>query len=192
MDEGSLLEATRWKDCYRWHGDMLADKKRNRAYAEALKQWAETSSERSGRSAVLDIGTGSGLLASLASRALTRQPGVLGECLAAPTVMGDCLAAPTVMACEVVEELHSVASRTFERLQASGQGQVFLQPLTHSLELNIPEKVDLVVGELLDTGLLGEKGSDLHGHRALIYSLHAHRRGPDFVDERRSLTTCLC
>jgi predicted RNA methylase len=155
------------RDRYRWHCDMLADRDRNAAYAQGLRRWAKNLAPTD-RPVVLYIGTGSGLLASLAARELAlRSKRQDVETVGGGGGDGD--GTVCVCACECVEELHAVAAETFRR---NGDGAVLLSPC-HSTELPRPSLcagapransgATLVVAELLDTGLLGE---------GLIASMH--------------------
>lgn len=157
MSSSSLLFQTKWREEYRWHGDMLADWKRNMAYSDAIDEWVLKEAiecQNSNESTVcLEIGTGSGLLSLLLSCSIGRLwPSDLRALR------------PRLYACEVVEELHGVAARTFARAAKEHPDlpPVHLLPRVHSTDLSVgipdglPERAGLVLGELLDTGLLGE------------------------------------
>jgi len=113
-----------------WHMKMLADAGRNDAFAQALARQV-----RPGMT-VLDVGSGSGLLAMMAARA----------------------GAAHVYAVEGIGELAEVAR---EVVGANGFADRITVLDGRSTELRIgaelPERVDLVVAEVFDSGLLGER-----------------------------------
>ena len=113
----------------RWHFDMLADYARNDAYDQALKRAVSESSH------VLDIGTGAGLLSMMAVRA----------------------GAKCVHTCEKVPELYDVAQQVFADNGMQNDIKIINKQSTQ-LEVgdDIPQKVDVLVSEILDAGLLGE------------------------------------
>ncbi|MFT5168980.1 MAG: tetratricopeptide (TPR) repeat protein [Saprospiraceae bacterium] len=112
-----------------WHFEMLADSQRNDAYQKAIEKIIKPDS------LVLDIGTGSGLLAMMAARAGARK----------------------VVACEMHERLAETAKAI---TKANGFEQVIDIFSTKSTKLKIgeevPEKVDIIISEILDVGALGE------------------------------------
>ena len=109
---------------YLWHLDMLRDRDRNRAFAAAISKLVP-------RKTVIDIGTGSGLLAMLAARA-----GSTG-----------------VVAYETVPQLAKLA----QALVAHNRLPVVVVA-AHTTESPPPESggADVLVCELLDTALIGE------------------------------------
>ena len=112
-----------------WHFEMLADVNRNDAYQKAIEKAVSTGTS------VLDIGTGSGLLSMMAARA----------------------GATPIYACEMHERL-AEAAKEITKINGYGEViQVFNKKST-SLKIGeeIPEKVDLVISEILDAGALGE------------------------------------
>jgi tetratricopeptide (TPR) repeat protein len=122
------------RDTYRrtipaWHFSMLADQARNDAFERAIAKAAH------GRRLVLDIGTGSGLLAMMAARA----------------------GAQRVVACEAITPLAQVAARIVTR---NGYADRITVVAKRSTELvlgrDLPEPADLLISEILDAGLLGE------------------------------------
>ncbi|MDQ3829235.1 MAG: 50S ribosomal protein L11 methyltransferase [Candidatus Tectomicrobia bacterium] len=113
----------------RWHFAMLNDLGRNHAFAEALREAVTP------ETFVLDIGSGSGLLAMLAAR----------------------YGAAHVVSCEVVLPVAQLAA---EIVTANGlEGRVQIVPkLSFNLvsDRDIPRKADLIVTEIFDCSLLGE------------------------------------
>jgi type III protein arginine methyltransferase len=121
---------------YVFHADMLRDSARNAAYAAAIREAIAAAGDSECR--WLDIGTGSGLLASLVATEAARQ----GRA-----------AFHTITAIETVSEL---AADTFAR---NGIADHITLLQCHSTELPaVPaqQRATHVVAELLDTGLLGE------------------------------------
>ncbi|WP_169449736.1 tetratricopeptide repeat protein [Oceanospirillum beijerinckii] len=112
-----------------WHFDMLADSTRNEAFDQALNKRVTKNTH------VLDIGTGSGLLSMMAARA----------------------GASKITTCEVVPELANVAQQIIKDNHFDHQITVINKRST-SLQVgkDIEQKADLLVCEILDSGLLGE------------------------------------
>lgn len=125
-DNLSLLDSSKIAS---WHFHMLADSARNGAYHEAIRKAVDANKT------VLDIGTGSGLLALMAAKAGARK----------------------VVACEMVDELANVAK---DIVKDNGLDAVIDIHHKKSTSLKVgeelPEKADVYVSEILDTGLLGE------------------------------------
>ena len=124
-----------------WHFPMMNDVVRNAAYETALAA-ALKNAGKSGR-VVLDIGTGSGLLAMMAARH----------------------GATRVITCE---ELREVATKAQEIIKQNGfadQIQV-INKLSNQLVVgrDIPEKVDVLVTETFDYALLGEYAFATYRH----------------------------
>lgn len=112
-----------------WHFEMLADSHRNDAYEKALKKAVKPGSR------VLDIGTGSGLLSMMAARAGAGQ----------------------VVACEMHERLAQTAQEIVALNGFSESIQVHHKKSTLlHIGQELPERVDVVVSEILDVGALGE------------------------------------
>jgi len=122
------------RDTYRrmipgWHFAMLNDQARNDAFARAIAAAAP------GRRLVLDIGTGSGLLAMMAARA----------------------GATRVVACEAIKALAQVATRIVARNGYADRIRVIAKRSTELVVgQDLPQRADLVISEVLDAGLLGE------------------------------------
>lgn len=112
-----------------WHLPMLADTARNEAFSAAIEK-----AVRPGMT-VLDIGTGSGLLALMAARA----------------------GAAKVIACEAHPQIADAAATIVarngfaERITVIARRSTELDP-----EKDLPRRADLLVSEILDAGLIGE------------------------------------
>lgn len=113
----------------RWHFPMLNDAKRNNAFAAALEQQIPAGST------VLDIGSGSGLLAMVAARA----------------------GAARVYTCEENPLLAEIARQTISGHGMSDVITVLDKRSTHLVVgRDIESRVDVVVSEIVDCGLIGE------------------------------------
>lgn len=120
-----------------WHFEMLADQSRNQAYYDAIKEKVKPGHH------VLDIGTGSGLLSMMAA-----QQG-----------------AELVTTFEMVGELAKVARTVIADNGLDQKIKVFDQKSTSAIiGDHLPQKVDVLVSEILDTGLLGEGVLPSHRH----------------------------
>lgn len=114
-----------------WHFEMLADVDRNDAYQGAI----ERALAKQPGARVLDIGTGSGLLAMMAARA----------------------GASEVLACEMNTELAKVAGEIVERNGYKDQVKVLnLKSSDLKQGLDYEGKYDIVVSEILDVAGIGE------------------------------------
>lgn len=113
----------------RWHFAMLNDRERNHAFVAALENRIEPGAH------VLDIGSGTGLLAMVAARA----------------------GAGHVTTCEANPLLAEVAREVIARHGLSDRITVLPR---HSTTLRVghdlPRQVDLMVSEVVDCGLVGE------------------------------------
>jgi type II protein arginine methyltransferase len=113
-----------------WHFRMMNDAARNRAYDQAIRRAVGPDSH------VLEIGTGSGLLAMMAARAGARR----------------------VTTCEKVE---AIAETAAEIIRLNGYGERVRVIAKASTELvlgaDMPERADLLISEILSDRLLGER-----------------------------------
>lgn len=120
-----------------WHIFMLSDKARNEAYAKAIAKAVKPGDH------VLDIGAGSGLLSLMAAKA----------------------GAEKVSAFEMVSDLADVASQV---VKDNGYEDVIdiIHERTTVAEIGkeMSKKVDVLVSEILDCGLLGEGVLSSHRH----------------------------
>lgn len=114
-----------------WHFPMMNDSVRNDAYDRALG-----SALQGKKGTVLDIGTGSGLLAMMAARHGASQ----------------------VVSCEAVS---SIAHKATEIIAQNGYADRIrvVKGYSTKLELgrDVPERFDVLVTEIFDDGLLGEE-----------------------------------
>ncbi len=112
-----------------WHFSMLADEGRNRAYDKVLRSLMQPGDT------VLDIGTGSGLLAMMAIRA----------------------GAGEVIACEREPAIAEVAKAIIQKNGFADKVKVHaLDSRLLRLGKEVSERVDVIVSEILDVSLLGE------------------------------------
>lgn len=117
------------------YAGMLHDKERNEKYFEALKEAVASMKKLSSEIHALDIGTGSGILAMMASRA--------GAC--------------DVTACEVFQPMAFIAQKVIQRNCLQNKIKIVNK---RSTEIQIPQdmstKADILVTEIFDTELIGE------------------------------------
>lgn len=117
----------------RWHFGMLNDSDRNRKYKAAIGKAIQQRSNLGSR--VLDIGTGTGLLALYAHE----------------------MGASFVAACECSPLMCHMASEAFRRNGCADQIKLIPK---HSTKLDVQSdlggKVDLIVTETMDCGVFGE------------------------------------
>lgn len=113
----------------RWHFPMLNDESRNGIYDQAIR--AAVGEDTT----VLDIGTGSGLLSMMAARAGARH----------------------IYTCEAETVIAEKAREIIDRNGFADRITVFPHMSTHlKVGVDIPERADVLVSEIVDTGLLGE------------------------------------
>lgn len=113
----------------RWHFPMMRDKVRNDAYATAIRLMIRPEHN------VLEIGTGSGLLAMLCARAGARQ----------------------VTTCEMVPEIAAAARRVIDD-NGLGERIRVLSKRSQEIEVGIdlPEAGDVLISEILSNDVVGE------------------------------------
>lgn len=112
-----------------WHFPMLADVGRNQAYRRAIEAAVKPGM------LVLDIGTGTGLLAMMAARA----------------------GAAEVVACEMDPRLAEIATEIVRRNGFADRIKVVARKSTElKLGQDLPRRADLVVSEILDSSVIGE------------------------------------
>ena len=125
------LHAARARTIQDWHLPMLADAGRNNAYEKAIIQAVK----RKKGAHVLDIGTGSGLLAMMAARA----------------------GAKTVTACEVNIPLANAARQVIEDNGFADQITVIGKNSTNLVVgKDMEQRADIIVSEIVDVGLIRE------------------------------------
>ena len=116
-----------------WHFSMLNDDSRNEAFEGAIMRVVQKGS------IVLDIGTGSGLLAMMAARA----------------------GADRVIACEMVPGVADVARQVVRANHLDDRIQIVEGKSTGlMLGSELPRKPDVLIAEVFDSGLLGEEALD--------------------------------
>jgi type II protein arginine methyltransferase len=125
----ALTQTTLAADVPEWHFPMVRDQRRNAAYDEALRRAVGPASR------VLDIGSGTGLLAMMAARA---GAGSVTTCEMNPVVAD---------ACEEIVRLNGYADRIEVIAKASGELDA---------ELDLGGRADIIVSEIFSNELLGE------------------------------------
>ncbi|VDD75783.1 unnamed protein product [Mesocestoides corti] len=127
------------------YADMLHDYNRNQRYHEAIRHVITAMKTKGQEVHVLDIGTGSGLLAMMAARA----------------------GADSVVACEAFAPVAKCARRI---IAANGLKKKIKLICKHSTALEVsndlPRKANVLVAELFDTELIGEGALETYRHAA--------------------------
>ncbi len=128
-----------------WHFPMLADTGRNDSYESAIK----SAVKKHPSAHVLDIGTGTGLLALMAANA----------------------GAQHITACERISHIAEVANNNIVRNGASDRINVINKD-SHALSVacDMPQKANVLISETVDHSLLGEGflGSLMHARLHLM------------------------
>lgn len=133
----SSLRSARSRQVPNWHAPMLADLPRNDAYQRAIEK-AVTKSSR-----VLDIGTGSGLLALMAARA----------------------GAKSVVTCEMSKVLAEIAQEIVVKNGFSDQIKVINKKSTDlRIGDELSERANILVSEILGSGVINEGVLPTHRH----------------------------
>ncbi len=123
------LRAGTAKQIPAWHFSMLADEERNLAYQKAIRKLVDQTSN------VLEIGTGSGLLALMAAEA----------------------GAAHVTACEMAASVAEAAAHVVAKNGYSDVVDVVAKPSTAlRIGIDLPERANVLISEILDSGLTGE------------------------------------
>lgn len=134
--------------------DMLHDKERNEKYSAGIKEAIDFMHSRGLKANVLDIGTGTGLLAMLAAK----------HC------------ADSVYTCEAFGPVSLIARQIIEK---NGFKDKIKMINKHSTKLevgvDIPERANILVAEVLDTELIGEGAIETYRHA------HQHLMEKDFL-----------
>jgi precorrin-6B methylase 2 len=113
----------------RWHFAMLNDEERNCAYERALNKMVTD------ESVVLDIGSGSGLLAMMAARAGAR----------------------SVVSCEMNPTIAELAEETVRLNGYADRIKIINKKSTDLIVgIDMPERANLLVTEIVDCGFVGE------------------------------------
>lgn len=114
-----------------WHLPMLNDRRRNDAFQESI----ERAVANIGDGVVLDIGTGSGLLAMMAARG----------------------GAKRVVGCEMLPVLAKTATKVVADNGLSEQISIYPKMSTElQVGAELPEPASLIIAEIFDTVLIGE------------------------------------
>jgi len=130
-------------------GDMLYDDERNQLYYKALKKEITRLHKANKKVHVLDIGTGTGLLAMMAAKC----------------------GADTVYACEEFDESFKCAKEIIKS-NCLEDKIVLIHKSSQKLKVGVdlPHRMNLLVTEVFDTELIGEGALSVfnHAHRELL------------------------
>ena len=131
----------------RWHFPMLNDVKRNTKFEAAISSRLSGAGARSG---VLDVGTGTGLLALLAAGA----------------------GAESVTACEVSRVMNNIAKHVLTHNESGSNIRLIPKLSTNLADDEVEDKFSLIISETFDAGLLGEHILETvhHAHNHLMNS----------------------
>lgn len=146
-----------------WHFLMIADEARNAAYDRAIGHAVKPGD------LVLEIGTGSGLLSMMAARA----------------------GAERIVTCEMVGLIARAAKEIIER-NAFSERVTVLHKMSTKLQVGVdlPRRADVLISEILDTGLLGEGVIDSIEHARKHLISPAARCIPQAATIRGFLVEC--
>lgn len=133
------LENIKASSLARWHFIMINDVKRNLAFREAIKKIVS----RCKAEVVLDIGAGSGLLSLYAMQAGVKQ----------------------IYACEVSEMLYFMCKDVLEVNEIADK-VILLNDMSTNISVpkSIPQKAQMLVTEIFDAALFGEKALTTISH----------------------------
>ena len=126
-----------------WHIPMINDAERNDAYDQALRNTVQPNH------LVLEIGTGSGLVAMMAARAGAKQ----------------------VVTCEILPALADAARETIRQNGYQDRITVITKKSTQlEIGVDLPEKADVFVSELINIGMLAPNMLQVlaHARRNLV------------------------
>jgi type II protein arginine methyltransferase len=131
-DDPRVRVATEWalrRSVPRWHFPLVHDQRRNAVYEQALQQFVTPNTR------VLEIGTGSGILAMLAARAGARH----------------------VYTCEVEPLIAAAAKENIVRNGFADRVTVIAKKSTAlGVGADLPERADLLVSEIVGVDLVNE------------------------------------
>ncbi|EDW10515.1 LOW QUALITY PROTEIN: protein arginine N-methyltransferase 7 [Drosophila mojavensis] len=123
-------------------GDMLHDWERNQKYDAAIRKTIAGMRQAGKQVHVLDIGTGTGILAMMALRA----------------------GADTVTACEAFVPMANCAARILAANDAAHVRLIRKRSTDIVMGVDMPHRANLLVAELLDTELIGEGAIGIYNH----------------------------